>query len=238
MKEHPALGGALSIFAGVVSDCRSKAMAANICKLDVLGRAFGGQEVVNTLWYLLDPPRSDALAAVTDLAVQFEAEVQSQWLAIQNNNYSIEALQIQAYDSSWVALFSPAPLFPRGLAGTITGIDVDGPALCMIVNFQLDLSAAVIPAGHKSPKRSYLAIGPLGENVVNTVGDVVFSNYPAGTIAALMERLAFGLTLTGTSAAIPIRVGRVIDPSPLRAYAPVLSAAPRLHASFRRSRVY
>jgi len=207
-----------------------------IARVTLKAEAYGGQEVVNTFWYRPDFPIVDPLEVMTSTLDQFRLYFVPKMLAIQTSNYLIKQVEGQLYESvTWVPLLSEPLVQIVDLSGSDTTHDVNGPAQCMIVKFVLDAGGAVIPAGLHLPKRSYIAVGPLSETVVDTSGNVVIGNFPGASITEFLAACA-GDLLYLVRIWEAIRVGVPLPGTLPRAYASILSAHVRTKSSFRRSR--
>lgn len=201
---------------------------------------YEGQDIVNILFYRLGfdiIPGDFNLAGADTLANLVKDNVWTPTLKpYMLTGYLLDKIVVTPRDADFNPLYQLPYVKEVGEYGGTAG-NSNGPATCLIA--RCNLNPTNLTQGFFPPKRGYLAIGPLADNVITNTGDIEAGNY-AGWVTAVQK---FAQTLTSilppaTFHPIRLRVTRTLGGLvTLNGWADIASMSVNHKASFRRSRV-
>src|SRR5664279_4445487 len=135
----------------------------------VLKGSFQGQAITNILYYrngIGVDIGGLTIGGTKEVADAVKAMVWPVLKTLMHNDFEMQQIDSYAYNDETFDLLYQNP-YTVGVQehGTYGSINMNGPAPCAIMKFILE-SHIIVVNGPKPPKRGYLAIGPLADQMV------------------------------------------------------------------------
>lgn len=141
----------------------------------------GGQNVINLLWYR-DPSIFGTLGEYIGIANALSDAVYNQVVKSQtpayprglglldaiSSNYALQDIEVFAYNSLFAPISSTPVTNPYAGSG-VRSAATNGPAPCINMRARME---PVLGPGIGTPKRGYLAIGPVADGDIDPTGHV------------------------------------------------------------------
>lgn len=205
----------------------------------VLRGAASGQEINNILYYAPAVPTGETFSEAD--AAALGAACNSAWKASLMtglaSQYAFQGCDVSMVDEDG-RILSP---FVVSVSDSGAGGDATAPeTVAMVLIAKFNCTAVAEAAPHPVPRRSYLAVGPVGANTQGASGLVTDVSMWNTAFTAVFTQ---GHLINATQY-LPYRVGRTVEPSTenptgtLAGVGRVHSVVCRPYVSFRRSRLF
>lgn len=208
----------------------------------VLNGNYAGQDIKNILYYRsglgLDIGGLTA-GGTRELGLAVKAMVWPALSGVLPVGYMLQDITSYVFDDgTFDPIYQNPVTIPVAEYGTNPG-ETNGPATCAIAKFQLE-PTIIVTNGIKPPKRGYLAIGPLTDNVITSAGRLQpgapWTAVWAGICSALGNNVEQILPVPFVWFPIRVATQKILGIWKITSYSDVSGVSMRDIASFRRSR--
>lgn len=210
-------------------------LSAGHASIRIVGE-FAGDAVVNTLYYgfadLL--PASESFIA-DELATAVQDNIEGDFRNIMVEAYVLRRYEVMIWDAFWAPALVTPRLYNRNVAGSIATYDANGAGPAINFNFVLGADQ-IVPTGHKTLKRSYIAVGPTPDGYINDDGTISAVSPIPAHLGAFAADIGVGISGSVITFA-PQRWGVVLPGGPERTVAPIGTCSYSPRVTFRRSRM-
>lgn len=182
--------------------------------------SFAGKVLQSTLWYAYTNPNNGSAAQVAaNLGSTLDLGLLPSWMPVCPIGSLAFKLDIMVFSTGWLPLLSTPVEFAVNVAGTAT-TNCSGRAHTANVFFTLDYTQGQTVANREKPARTYVQVGPLHENAVNSDNAINYTGWNAGVWTAFQNAVIADYGGNNGETFIPIRVGSENDAGE-HAWAPV-----------------